>query len=154
VTISELSPTKGEKPASADPVTDLGLPKSSTDGIIDQEIFESIYNPGKLLLLVSWRDATAAEHWKPRTVAEGKLRHRSVRVIRDYGMSDRREAPQFYQEVKKTVQKESVQGLSDNKQSCWHYKPVRPGRFEITARDDKAAVGHSATAARSPIPGG
>jgi heme-degrading monooxygenase HmoA len=104
VTISELSPAKGEKPASADPVADFGLPKSSIDGIIDQEIFESIYNPGKLLLLVSWRDATAAEHWKPRTVAEGKLRHRSVRVIRDYGMSDRREAPQFYQEVKKTVQ--------------------------------------------------
>jgi heme-degrading monooxygenase HmoA len=105
VTISELSPTKSEKPASADLVTDLGLPKNSTDGIVDQEVFESIYNPGKLLLLVSWRDGIAAEHWTPRTVAEGKLRHRSIRVIRDYGMSDRREAPQFYPEVKKTVQK-------------------------------------------------
>ena len=105
VTISELSPAKGEKPAGADLVADLGLPKSSTDGVIDQEAFESIYNPGELLLLVSWRDAAAAEHWKPRTPAAGKLRHRSVRVIRDYGMSDRREAPQFYPEIKKTVQK-------------------------------------------------
>jgi hypothetical protein len=27
------------------------------------------------------------------------MRHRSVRVIRDYGMRDRREAPQYYAEV-------------------------------------------------------
>jgi heme-degrading monooxygenase HmoA len=105
VTISELTPAEDGKPARADLATGLGLPKSGADGVIDQEVFESIYNPGKLLLLVSWRDAAAAEHWKPRTAAEGKLRHRSVRVIRDYGMFDRREAPQFYPEVKKTVQK-------------------------------------------------
>jgi heme-degrading monooxygenase HmoA len=105
VTISELVPAKDGKPASADLVTDLGLPKSSTAGVIDREVFESIYNPGKLLLLVSWRNAAAAEHWKPRPVAEDRLRHRSVRVIRDYGMFDRREAPQFYPEVGKTVQK-------------------------------------------------
>jgi heme-degrading monooxygenase HmoA len=103
VTISELVPAKGGKPASADLMTGFGLPKSGAAGVIDQEIFESIYNPGKLLLLVSWRNVAAAEHWKPRT--EGRLRHRSVRVIRDYGMFDRREAPQFYPEVEKTVQK-------------------------------------------------
>jgi heme-degrading monooxygenase HmoA len=96
VTISELLPNKDGKPASANLVADLGLSKSGTDGVIDQEIFESITNPGKLLLLVSWRDAPAAEQWKPKTTAEGKLRHRRVRVIRDYGMSDRREAPQYY----------------------------------------------------------
>jgi hypothetical protein len=27
------------------------------------------------------------------------IRHRQVRVIRDYGMFDRREAPQFYPDV-------------------------------------------------------
>jgi heme-degrading monooxygenase HmoA len=105
VTISELTPAMSGKRASADLVSDLGLPKSSTDGVIDQEGFESIYNPGKLLLLVSWRNGNAAERWKPRTVAEGKLRHRAVRVIRDYGMFDRREAPQFYPEVEKAIQK-------------------------------------------------
>jgi heme-degrading monooxygenase HmoA len=103
VTISELAPAKDGTPASADLVADLGLPKSSTDGVIDQEVFESIYNPGKLLLLVSWRDEVAAERRKPRTVGGGKLRHRSVRVIRDYGLFDRREAPQFYPEVKRTI---------------------------------------------------
>jgi heme-degrading monooxygenase HmoA len=96
VTISELLPNKDGKPASANLVADLGLPNSGTDGVIDQEIFESITNPGKQLLLVSWRDAAAAEQWKPKSTAEGKLRHRRVRVIRDYGMSDRREAPQYY----------------------------------------------------------
>jgi heme-degrading monooxygenase HmoA len=99
VTISELPPAKGQEPATGNLVGDLGLPKSGTDGVIDQEIFESITNPGKLLLLVSWRDAAAAEHWKPRPAAGGKLRHRHVRVIRDYGMSDRREAPQYYAEA-------------------------------------------------------
>lgn len=28
-----------------------------------------------------------------------KLRHRKVRVVRDYGCFDRREAPQFYEDV-------------------------------------------------------
>ena len=100
-TISELTPAKGEKPASTDLAVDLGLPKSGADGMTDQEVFESITNPGKLLLLVAWRDAVAAEHWKPETVAGGKLRHRQVRVIRQYGMSDRREAPQYYPPVEK-----------------------------------------------------
>jgi heme-degrading monooxygenase HmoA len=103
VTISELSPAKGEKPASADLVADLGLPKIGSDGVIDQEIFESITKPGKLLLLVSWRDAARAEHWQPRAIAGGGLRHRRVRIIRDYGMSDRREAPQYYPSVEKAL---------------------------------------------------
>jgi hypothetical protein len=30
-----------------------------------------------------------------------KLRHRKVRVVRDYGMFDRREAPQYYPEVQR-----------------------------------------------------
>jgi hypothetical protein len=73
--------------------------------MLDREVFESIYNPGKLLLLVSWRDAATAQSWRPPTVVEdtGQIRNRLVRVIRDYGMWDRREAPQFYPEVKRAV---------------------------------------------------
>ena len=89
----------GEKPASADLASDLGLPKTGCDGIVDQEVFESIYNPGKLLLLVSWKDAAPVGRWKPKAVAAGELRHRRVRIIRDYGMTDRREAPQYYPPV-------------------------------------------------------
>jgi hypothetical protein len=29
------------------------------------------------------------------------LRHRHVRIVRDYGLFDRREAPQFYPEVER-----------------------------------------------------
>lgn len=104
VTISECPPTDGQKPASTELATDLGVPKTGTHGAIAQEVFASIYNPGKLLLLISWQDAAAASRWQPQTVASGELRHRYVRVIRDYGMFDRREAPQYYPDVKAASQ--------------------------------------------------
>jgi heme-degrading monooxygenase HmoA len=100
VTISEWTPASGEtSPASADLAADLGLPRDGAQGIVDREIFESIYNPGKLALLVSWKNAAAAEQWRPQSAAGGKLRHRQVRIIRDYGMFDRGEAPQYYPAV-------------------------------------------------------
>jgi heme-degrading monooxygenase HmoA len=71
------------------------LPQPDCDGVHDVEQYESITTPGRLLLLVSWRDAAAAEAWQP----PAPVRHRRVRVIRDYGMADRREAPQFYPDV-------------------------------------------------------
>jgi heme-degrading monooxygenase HmoA len=71
------------------------LAEAPRDGVHDWELFESITTPGKLLLLVSWRDGAAADAWQPPSPA----RHRRVRVIRDYGMTDRREAPQFYPDV-------------------------------------------------------
>jgi heme-degrading monooxygenase HmoA len=73
---------------SSQPELDPGTP-----GLVDQEVFASIYTPGKLVLLASWRDATAAQSRKP---AGGALRHRQIRIIRDYGMFERREAPQYY----------------------------------------------------------
>jgi len=98
VTISEL-PGRDDRPASADLAADLGLAKAGLPHLVDHELFESIYNPGKLLLLASWRDAAASESWIPRAVAHGAARHRRVRVIRDYGMHERREAPQYYPAV-------------------------------------------------------
>ena len=78
----------------------LGL-KVGIEGLIDQEIFESITNPGKLLLLGSWKDLNSARAFIPQLFADiSSLRHRQVRVLRDYGMSDRREAPQYYPDVK------------------------------------------------------
>ena len=69
-------------------------------GLVAHEIFDSIYNPAKLLILASWQDDLAAEAWKPVAFAgASELRHRQIRVIRDYGMFDRREAPQYHPEV-------------------------------------------------------
>ena len=101
VTISEFSPPKGAKLASRELAETLRPPKVGRSGVIDQETFESITAPGKLLLLVSWRDGDAADRWTPRIPAEGALRHRQVRIIRDYGMFDRREAPQYYPDVER-----------------------------------------------------
>jgi heme-degrading monooxygenase HmoA len=97
-TISELA-AKDKKPASSDLPADLKLPATGMSGVLDQELFESIYNPGKMLLLTSWKDASAASAWRPATREGHELRHRQVRIIRDYGMVDRREAPQFYPPV-------------------------------------------------------
>jgi heme-degrading monooxygenase HmoA len=99
VTVSELAPADSDKPVSANLADDLGAPTIGTLGLLDREVYESIYNPGKLLLLGSWQSATAADAWKPRAPRHGTLRHRQVRVIRDYGMLDRREAPQYYPDV-------------------------------------------------------
>lgn len=78
----------------------LELDPANGGGIVEYDVFESIYNPGKLALLVSWKDAKAAGAWSPKKFdGVDKLRHRKVRVVRDYGRFDRREAPQFYPDV-------------------------------------------------------
>jgi heme-degrading monooxygenase HmoA len=96
VTITELKPHDGTPDTLP---RRLGL-DPDTDGLVDHELFESITEPGKLLLLASWRDAGSAANWTPRhdQAADG-LRHRAVRIIRDYGLFDRREAPQYYPAV-------------------------------------------------------
>ena len=102
VSISEIDPGPNAKPADADTLPErLRVPSPGRDGVSDTELFASIYTPGKLLLLVSWRAAAAADAWQPpASLADaGRIRHRRVRVIRDYGLADRREAPQFYPDV-------------------------------------------------------
>jgi len=95
--ITEILPAAAGTPASKALAADLGLRHS--DSLVEQDSFESIYNPGKTLLLASWRDREAADGWVPQPVPTGTLRHRRVRIIRDYGMADRREAPQYYAPV-------------------------------------------------------
>src|SRR5690242_11337063 len=56
------------------------------EGAADAEVYESITTPGKLLQLVSWHDAAAADAWQLPPSA----RLRRVRIIRDYGLADRR----------------------------------------------------------------
>jgi heme-degrading monooxygenase HmoA len=98
MTISELAAIN-EAVASSDLPADLNVPEIGISDVEDQEIFESITNPGKLLLLTSWRTSPSAAAWEPTIPAGRSLRHRQVRIIRDYGMFDRREAPQFYPSV-------------------------------------------------------
>ena len=70
--------------------------------LIDHDVFASIYNAGKLALLATWRDRTSAEQFEPRPLtAAGAVRHRVVRIVRDYGMFDRRESPQYYPDIQR-----------------------------------------------------
>lgn len=75
------------------------------DGLVDLECYEGITAPGKALLLASWKDEAALAAWqanRSRSSSEMPglpVHHRTVRIIRDYGMRDRREAPQYYPPV-------------------------------------------------------
>jgi heme-degrading monooxygenase HmoA len=92
LTITELmAPTDGSA---------SNIPSVALDNPLQSESFTSLYTPGKLLVLASWRDAQAARAFTPSVRAPLKqLRHRRITVIRDYGMRDRREAPQYYAPV-------------------------------------------------------
>ena len=75
----------------------LGIPDpAGYPALLDWDVFESIYQPGKFILLVSWHD-TVAERWP--ALNAGDIRYRRVRVVRDYGMFDRAEAPQYHRPV-------------------------------------------------------
>ena len=95
VSISEWTPAGGAAAAGA-----LAVPTGAA--VSDVDLFESIYVPGKQLLLVSWNDASAAARWEPQAPGQGDVRHRRVRVVRDYGLFDRREAPQQFPEIKRS----------------------------------------------------
>jgi heme-degrading monooxygenase HmoA len=95
VTITELA---GHDASAADLAAEFGLPQAGTGSVVEHEGFAGINDPQKLLLLASWADPLAARRWQPAERHAG-LRHRAVRIIRDYGMRDRREAPQYYPPV-------------------------------------------------------
>ncbi|MCW3476901.1 antibiotic biosynthesis monooxygenase family protein [Limobrevibacterium gyesilva] len=85
-------------PVDAPPETiaaSLGAPTSGA-GLTDWDVFDAVLTPGDLLLLSSWRDAAAAADAAERHGSPAAGRRRRVRIVRDYGMFDRREAPQYY----------------------------------------------------------
>jgi heme-degrading monooxygenase HmoA len=102
-TISELASETGAKPVGQDHAAELQRHTVDRDSVVDQEAFDSIYNPGKSLVLTYWLSKDAATRWAPCAAAPCTLRHRRVRIIRDYGIADRREAPQYYPPVQPAV---------------------------------------------------
>lgn len=56
--------------------------------------------PGGVILLLSWQTSASAEAFESRRhLLPDGARRRRVRVIRDYGMYDRRENPQYNPDV-------------------------------------------------------
>jgi heme-degrading monooxygenase HmoA len=76
----------------------LGLP-SDAPGLVAWDVFDAVLTPGDVILLLSSRDHAAAEAFESSTSLQDGARLRRVRVVRDYGMFDRREAPQYYPDV-------------------------------------------------------
>lgn len=103
--IFEVWPAEdGGRDAYLDLAAKLKADLERIDGFISFERFESIVEPGKLLSLSFFRDDEAVAAWRNRTghratQAKGRggvfknYRLRIASVIRDYGMSDRDEAP-------------------------------------------------------------
>ena len=76
--------------------TQLGL-RTDAGGLVEWDIFDSVLEPGNPILLQAWADPENAG--STATGGQEELRHREIRVIRDYGMFDRRENPQYYPDV-------------------------------------------------------
>jgi len=76
----------------------LGLAPDAS-GLVSWDVFEAVLTPGDIIVLMSWRDKTAAETFEAAAIMPDGARLRRVRVVRDYGMFDRREAPQYYPDV-------------------------------------------------------
>jgi hypothetical protein len=76
----------------------LGL-NPFAESMVEWDVLDAVLTPGDLILLISWRDKNAAEDFEGTVQVPDGARLRSVRVVRDYGMFDRREAPQYYPDV-------------------------------------------------------
>jgi len=100
----EVEPAEGRQPDYLDLAASLAGELRGIDGFISVERFQSLTTPGKLLSLSFWRDEEAVRDWRTRArhrdaQSAGRAgifttyRIRVASVIRDYGMTDRAEAP-------------------------------------------------------------
>lgn len=102
--IFEVMPAPGRKQEYLDLAAALRPELEKMDGFISIERFASLTDEGKILSLSIWRDEEAVKRWRQfegHRVAQAKgrggifadYRLRVASVIRDYGMSDREQAP-------------------------------------------------------------
>lgn len=64
--------------------------------VVSWDVFDAVAAPGEVIALVKWEDLARAEDFGQRATLPEEVRLRSIRVVRDYGMFDRREAPQYF----------------------------------------------------------
>jgi heme-degrading monooxygenase HmoA len=100
----EVWPAKGKAQHYLDLAAALREELSQLDGFVSIERFQSLSEPDKLLSLSFFRDEEAVAHWRNTahhraTQAKGRngifahYRLRVAQVLRDYGMTDRKQAP-------------------------------------------------------------
>ena len=102
--IFEVEPTGDGRGTYLEIAGELRSELEKTDGFISIERFQSLSNERKLLSLSFWRDEESLVAWREQSdhIAAQRLgrerifedyRIRVAEVVRDYGMTDRSEAP-------------------------------------------------------------
>jgi heme-degrading monooxygenase HmoA len=102
--VFEVWPASGRKEDYLAIAATLRGELETMDGFISIERFQSLTDPGKLLSLSFWRDEEAVARWrnqmhhrKSQAAGRGGIfadyRLRIASVVRDYGMTERGEAP-------------------------------------------------------------
>lgn len=102
--IFEVFPAEGRKDGYLAMAAGMRALAERIDGFISVERFESLTTPGKLLSISFWRDEAALDAWRRleahreaqaagREAMFADYRLRVAGVIRDYGMTDRAQAP-------------------------------------------------------------
>jgi heme-degrading monooxygenase HmoA len=102
--IFEVQPNDGRRQEYLDIAADLRPLLDEIDGFISIERFASISDPDKILSLSFWRDEQAIAAWRQleehraaqtrgRAGVFAGYRLRIAAVVRDYGMTERDEAP-------------------------------------------------------------
>jgi len=103
--IFEVEPAPGKREEYLATAAALKPLLEAIDGFIAVERFQSLTNPDKVLSLSFFRDEAAVEAWRSMTAhrnaqAAGRAgvfsdyRLRVATVARDYGLHDRRQAPE------------------------------------------------------------
>ena len=103
--IFEVEVAEGRQSDYLDIAAELKPMQGEIDGFISVERFQSLTNPGKLLSLSFFRDEEAVAQWRALSkhrAAQSKgragvfrdYRLKVAHVLRDYGMTDRAEAPE------------------------------------------------------------
>jgi heme-degrading monooxygenase HmoA len=105
VLITDERPAEWEGTSNAPDCAEwLGLDPYAPE-MVSWDVFEAVLAPGDLILMLVFRDRTAADHFADTVLLKENARLRQVRVIRDYGMFDRREAPQYFPEQRRQEQR-------------------------------------------------
>src|SRR6201994_317796 len=76
----------------------LGM-KPKAAGLVAWDVYDAVNAPGDLILMMVWKSKGGSEACTKSAALPPSGRMRHVRVVRDYSMFDRREAPQYYPAV-------------------------------------------------------
>lgn len=102
--IFEVEPAEGREQDYLDLAAELRPLLETIDGFVSVERFRSLSDPNKVLSLSFFRDEAAVRQWRSLSAhrnaqAQGRLgvfadyRLRVAEVMRDYGLTDRDQAP-------------------------------------------------------------